>query len=590
MLIIISSAARILNIVIAHLDDNVHLARLYTTLGEHKGEDMNGTDDALHSLDECMYYLRTISNVIRFSAENVWASSIVPSRVMSDVEKSIRHPSKVLSEDDGSELLIHHYLAEICMQILRNYRKSQDLWGRLSPLRQTAVELLQQLFVGSSTDDLLGMGLEDSFIDTISWAVECGDLMLQVLLIDLMSTVLSFQSRNGEKLLASHRTQSSMETVRSASQLSLSKEEGSIVQESTSSNMLTDCLILGVSSLASHSILDHWMAFVDTCLPLIFTNTFQALMPLVDCFIRTVELVFQRVQDLFQDSDTVLVGCEEPILIINSLLNGLEQVLAVGHDRLVQREGHTATITSPEQGQGFFGNMVSGVFSPEAQKSRLATANNRLIVLLCFKDAVRMSFILWLWGDRGSVSTSRELSFSASLAYTSLRLKNRVRRMLEHLLAVEALECLETLVEFWRDAIATNDIRKASTVINLLHALRGSRPKNTIPALFNAIYSRTNPQVLDPIRKSTLTSEISDTVLATFLTDYTRSMEDDALEEIWMDCMTFLRDVLGNPLPHRQTLPILLQFTAVLSEKIDNTNFGEQRKMRRDIGVSQRNS
>ena len=63
-------------------------------------------------------------------------------------------------------------------------------------------------------------------------------------------------------------------------------------------------------------------------------------------------------------------------------------------------------------------------------------------------------------------------------------------------------------------------------------------------------------------------------------------MEDDALDEIWTDCMTFLKDVLGNPLPHRQTLPLLLEFTAILGEKIDNTNFGEQRKMRRDIGVS----
>jgi hypothetical protein len=58
------------------------------------------------------------------------------------------------------------------------------------------------------------------------------------------------------------------------------------------------------------------------------------------------------------------------------------------------------------------------------------------------------------------------------------------------------------------------------------------------------------------------------------------------MDEIWQDCMLFLRDVLANPLPHRQILPTLLEFTAVIGQKVDNTNFGEQRKMRRELAVS----
>ncbi len=99
------------------------------------------------------------------------------------------------------------------------------------------------------------------------------------------------------------------------------------------------------------------------------------------------------------------------------------------------------------------------------------------------------------------------------------------------------------------------------------------------------MYSRTNPNALDLGRKSSLTSDLSDTVVAGFLIAYMESLEDDAMDEIWSDCMTFLRDVLGNPLPHRQTLPRLLEFTAILGQKVDNTNFGEQRGMRRDLGV-----
>ncbi|KAJ8119411.1 hypothetical protein ONZ43_g3630 [Nemania bipapillata] len=81
-----------------------------------------------------------------------------------------------------------------------------------------------------------------------------------------------------------------------------------------------------------------------------------------------------------------------------------------------------------------------------------------------------------------------------------------------------------------------------------------------------------------------MTISLQDTDLVIFLVDYARSLEDDAMDEIWQDCMVFLKDLLGNPFPHRQTIPSLLEFAAILGEKVDNTNFGEQRKMRRELG------
>lgn len=81
-----------------------------------------------------------------------------------------------------------------------------------------------------------------------------------------------------------------------------------------------------------------------------------------------------------------------------------------------------------------------------------------------------------------------------------------------------------------------------------------------------------------------MTIALQDTDLVIFLVDYARSLEDDAMDEIWQDCIIFLKDLLGNPFPHRQTLPSLLEFAAILGEKVDNTNFGEQRKMRRELG------
>jgi hypothetical protein len=229
--------------------------------------------------------------------------------------------------------------------------------------------------------------------------------------------------------------------------------------------------------------------------------------------------------------------------------------------------------------------MVSGVFSSDAPQARSQTANNRLTVLLSFQDAVRICFMIWSWGGRGLEGSSHDIESTASFSYTSLRMRNRSRRLLEHLFAAEPLECLETVIEIWqKESKNANDL-KHTAVFNLLHVLDGSRPKHTIPAIFDAIYSRTNPTALEPSRKSTLTSTLLDVDLVVFLVEYARSLEDDTMDEIWTDCMTFLKDILANPFPHRQTLPSLLEFAAILGEKVDNTNFGEQKRMRRELGV-----
>lgn len=553
------------------------------------------TSESSLDVSQSVYYLRTILNLVKQSKTNVWASMNSPVDLAdsqtSTQNSAVTGPAKAPDSDGNPATTVQIYLAQLCMRTLEKHpKKHDDCYLRIAELRQTSVSLLQQLVLGQSSMAIVGLSLDLPLLGTLSLSVEQSDIMLQMPLMELISVLLNSQSSKRDASPSTHRRTTSRETVRSVSQLSLSIDRGERDGVSPGSAAppaaLLDCLILGISSPNSHPIIDHWIRFLDSCLPFYASNAFQTLMPLVDCFTKSIEFVFQALRAIFEDESTGDFSTSEPITILNALLNGLEQVLARGHDQLLQDEGHTPSIKSSEQVQGFFGNMVSGVFAPEGQKSRSATANNRLTVLLCFKDTVRVCFSMWSWGDVGLGTSARGATTAASFNYTSLRLRNRTRRMLEHLFAAEALECLETLVEFWHRADLADGSAQSSTVFNLLHALEGSRPKNTIPALFNAIYSRTNPNVLDPVRKSTLTSELSDVSLATFLAAYTRSMEDDALDEIWIDCMTFLRDVLGNPLPQRQTLPTLLEFTAILGEKIDNTNFGEQRKMRRDIGVS----
>lgn len=552
-------------------------------------DDLNAT---LDNADEILYYLQTISNLVQFSKENIW--SALTAKISFDSSSSGESKGKKSPTEEAEKtaiaekpvLTVQTRLTSICLHIFRIHKREGSVLNDQSfSLCKAAALLLQHLSLGLSSAFIAEDNFEIFIIETLSWSVKHHDVLLQIHLMDLVLVTLRLRLPDSRTISApSHRRTMSRETIRPIGQAPLSTEKidkDQKIQALQPPLALLDCMMFGLRSPSTHPVLEHWVVFLNDCLPLYPDNGTHILMPLVDCFIKSLEAVFKDMRSSFEESQPRHVAAVEPTTTLITLLNGLEQALASAHQQLLHSDAGASTVKSPEQVQGFFGNMVSGVFSPETQKPRPMTANNRLTVLLCFKDAVRLGLKIWSWGDHRIES----LTTSASFNHTSLRMKNRTRRILEHLFAAEALECLETLIEAWSKQNMEVGLAQGSTVFNLLHALNESRPRNTIPAIFNAIYSRTNPNALDPARKSTLTSELSDLTLAGFLIAYMRSLEDDAMDEIWTDCMTFLRDVLANPLPHRQTLPKLLEFTAILGQKVDNTNFGEQRRMRRDLGV-----
>jgi hypothetical protein len=449
---------------------------------------------------------------------------------------------------------------------------------------------LHQILLSPYSLQLAELQLEHVLIDRLAQSLEGPDPFIQVLLLDVVYDSLKIRNASAPVVpplspTTEHKKSIPQDTPQS-SRLSLATDRSEHLPTSKlpppPASLIT-CLQAAFAAPSSRPVLDSWVTFLTECLPFYSETIFQILIPLVETLCAQVGQTFKSLQVTFKEPGLHSGGTTAPESTLISLLNGLEHVLARGHDRLLQDELKAPVIKSPEQGQGFFGNMVSNVFTSETPQTRSATANNRLTVLLSFQDAVRICFLIWSWGGRDG--TLQDGDSAASFNYTSLRMRNRARRLLEHLFAAEALECLETVVEVWEKS-SPNESDRSPVVFNLLHVLDGSRPKHTIPAIFNAIYSRTNPAALDPARKSTLTASLNDTDLVIFLVEYARSLEDDAMDEIWTDCMTFLKDLLTNPFPHRQTLPSLLEFAAILGEKVDNTNFGEQRKMRRDLGVS----
>jgi hypothetical protein len=558
------SLIRVFDILVLHIQSLQSLA-----VTEGMASNDVATRTRSQSLDDgkvCLYYLRHIHNILKRASHLTWAT--------------IAESPAAWTDGSSSRISLQEWIVRICLKTMGLPVGGDASADRphISELHRLSVSVISRIYQSPFAAPLRELELEVPFIARLRTA----EPSLQTLLLKATMSALKLRLTRPPQEQSAELKVPLQPSHRSRLSLALSRDsEDHEPAPVPPPPQLIDCLKQGFSSPSSRLVLDDWVQFLIEVLPLFADTIFHNLLPLVDCFCKEINLCFEQLKTTFVSRDAAQEVSPESTMI--TLINGLEQILAKAHDQLTIQETKVSANKSPEQPQGFFSNVVSGVFTSEQTQTRTPTANSRLTVLLCFQDTVRICFAIWSWGGYGDKQNQQDLSSSGSFGFTSLRMRNRARRILEHLFAAEALECLETLAVIW--ANATTDDEQGAAVMGLLNVLNGSKPKHTIPAIFNAVYSRTDPSALDPNRTSTLTSNLSDSELVAFLVEYTKSLEDDAMDEIWQDCTLFLRDVLTNPLPHRQILPTLLEFTAVIGQKVDNTNFGEQRKMRKELSV-----
>ncbi|KAJ5367814.1 Dopey N-terminal [Penicillium brevicompactum] len=565
---------KVFHVIISKLDE----------LSEHDDPAEKNVDSQSISPDdykECDYLLQTASNIIAALSQNGWIT------LLTHVLGNEKRPEASKSEEISDSKSLHAAIFEASLRVVSSQNSTPtEVCLEGERLQKDALQLMRQLLLGPGAEELVESGIDDFLVERLLVSSEGGSIVVQGALIDALLAALKV--RFAQAYLPpppprqKHLRASSRDRLTSPSLLSFTSDKGdrrlSMPPIPQPPDRLLDCLLKGISSPKSREIVEKWIFLLCEVLPLYSGSIFQILLMLSECFCREIRASYGRLQLSFHQTEDWPQDRSEHVTI--ALLSGLETCIANAHERLIVEEANVPSVKSPDQAQGFFGNMVSGVFHSEGGQGRPNTANDRLTVLLCFQDAVRLCFSIWSWGAGDHSGTAIDSVSLASFQYTSLRMRNRSRRILEHFFTAEALECLETLVEMW----SKSDSETASLIFNLLHTLDGSSPKITIPAIFNAIYTRTNPSALEPSRKSSLTSSLSESELASFLVTYARSLDDDVLDEIWTDCTTFLRDVLSNPFPHRQILPRLIEFAAILGVKLENTTFGEDRRMRKELG------
>ena len=517
---------------------------------------LRDSDDKLRSLG---YLVEHFLNILRHGNGWVW-------QCLGDMSS--------LTLDDSDEMSGIEVLAECSIRFLCNEQYS------LPALERKSIELLDILSTGPLAVRLRILDLDSRLIDYLMASLYAAKVDLQSSLLEIIDKALKLRlildtpvsnadHRSSGPTSAQGQSVTGIRPIPNASNTSLAV---------TPPPQLLNFLRAGFSASAARPYLHQWLAFLSSILPVFADAIFASVIPLVECFCAELDKEHSNLVSISKQGDAPTTAAPESTTM--ALLEALDMVLARAHECLTD-EHSAETVKVPPPSRNLLGNVASGVFKSEGHPSRTAHANSRLTVILTFQDAIRVCVKLWIWASHTTELEDFDKNSAATTVYSAQRIRHRTRHLLEQIFSSEPLESLEVVIFNW---CYTVDPKQASASLDLLHVMKGLRPKNVVPTILDALCSRTNSAVLPVPRQSSQAIELTAIDVALFHSAYLQSIEDDAMDEIWSDCLAFLRDVLSNPLPYRSILPCLLSIILLLAQKADNTNFGEPRKMRRDLG------
>ncbi|KAK3706813.1 hypothetical protein LTR37_012492 [Vermiconidia calcicola] len=540
----------------------------FELMGKHTGSDekLDGSArNALGRLDaqrarEVEYILEHFLNILRHGNNWVWQclSGMVPS-----------------SERDNDATTGFVTLAEYCASFLCDERHTSP------KLERTSIELLDILLATSSALSLKALDLDSRLMDRLVQCLAAGQADTQGPMLKLITQALQLRLATEPRDVALDRRARASISLRRPASVTDSRSSPSSSSANISSPpppQLLSCLKAGFTATAARSNMDEWLSFLSDVLPIFSDAIFASLIPLVECLCNEIDKAHADIAAVAKTGNSVSAVTPETMTV---LLEALEMILARAHECLVDDQNAEPVPKAALQSRGLFGNVTAGVFRADGPPSRTHLANSRLTVVLALHDAIRVSLKLWIWASHYPEDEEFDKASAATTSHNALKIRSRTRHLLDHIFAVEPLESLEVLIYSW--CYPTHSTL-ASAAVDLLHVLQGLRPKNMMPVILDALCSRTNPVALPLSRQSSQTIDLKALDVTLFLSAYLGSIEDDATDEVWSDSLAFLRDVLLNPLPYRQVLPALLSIALLLAEKVNNTNFGEQRRMRRDLG------
>ncbi|KAG0004507.1 hypothetical protein BGZ79_009040 [Entomortierella chlamydospora] len=388
----------------------------------------------------------------------------------------------------------------------------------------------------------------------------------------------------------------SMSTLDSAASSSSNHTFGGDTNESLfrvigSSPLFVKTVFDALSVPTNRPILQHWMDFLMLALPFL-TNYFRkVLLPVIQCLCDQILRSRACLLEAYTNQERSLTGT--PSLTDQDLtifLTGLERMLTFSLSEA--RLGEEVDATHKQEwsdGQRGRPGLVANVLSIEVHPSDSFQENRaRDTVLYNIVGIIQILIELWAVFDKKNISPVSEVE--ESLQFVGERVRARVKRILAGLYKSYPSEVTEAFVElFLAENPSALDLESQKfdpdyRTLDILSMVPGASPHANFLTLIESIRVRTQGMTVARSKRPNLrVSKATDIVLLRFLEIYCTYLPSvEPLVDLWPLCLNFVREYFPQATTYKYAFPSLLRIMTVLCDRLSQTAYFDDKKIRRD--------
>ncbi|KAG9326517.1 hypothetical protein KVV02_007666 [Mortierella alpina] len=359
-----------------------------------------------------------------------------------------------------------------------------------------------------------------------------------------------------------------------------------------SSPLFVKTVFDALSVPTNRPILQHWMDFLMLALPFL-TNYFRkVLLPITQCLCDQILRSRAFLLEAYTNPKQCTTG--SPSLTDQDLmifLTGFERLLtfSLSEARLGEE---VDSVHKQEWSDGRRGTqgLVANVLSLEVHSSDSFQENKaRDTVLYNIVGIVQVFVDLWAVFDSKKLSATSETE-AVSLEFVGERSRARVKRILAGLYKSYPSEVTEAFVElFLAENPSALDLENQKSeldyrTLDILRVVPGASPLAIFLTLIESIRARTQGMAITRSKRPNLRiSKATDIVLLRFLEIYCTYLPSvESLVDLWPLCMNFVRDYFPQATTYKYAFPSLLRIMTVLSDRLSQTTYFDDKKIRRD--------
>ncbi|RKP31179.1 hypothetical protein METBISCDRAFT_14597 [Metschnikowia bicuspidata] len=311
---------------------------------------------------------------------------------------------------------------------------------------------------------------------------------------------------------------------------------------------LVTVMLLCIAACDAPGIFDAWFRVFCASLHVLSGSILDFLLAANAAILAKMRGYFDRLRAFDR-----LPGGGSPEDSVLLLLAGLESTTVTAHSHIVRM----AVGASPAPGDGFLGNVITGVFQIEAPGARADDDTLVARVLDAVSQVCVAAYTMWDWMDaQAGASVLHAAPHSAMNVATTVRF--RARKLLECLGELERQRVIETVV-----GAAAGE----PSAIKLLHVLDSGREQLSVLHILNAIRTRCHTAAVPERERARFYAGVTALQLAAFLSTYVDSMDHDTVDELWEALAKFTKDAVAYAAHYAAVLVDLLDLFRAVAAK-----------------------